>query len=87
MVAADHARSAGARIMRVRVRRAAREQRGQDVIEYAGMLVLVAAVILALLQLGIAGHVHDAVQSAVNTILGHGGGQTSTTAGATGGSR
>ena len=62
------------------IRRAVRAQHGQDVIEYAGMLVLVAAVIVALWQLGIPGHVHDAVQSAVNTILGHGsGGQSNTT--------
>jgi hypothetical protein len=63
-------------------RRGRRAQAGQDLIEYAGMLVLVAAVFVALWQLGIPGHVKDVVDSAVHTVLGSGGGSSATHTGA-----
>ena len=47
-----------------------REQRGQDLIEYGGILILVAAIITALLATGIVGDVANFVKSAVNGIIG-----------------
>jgi Flp pilus assembly pilin Flp len=69
----------------VRMQRAAerlrREQTGQDVIEYAGMVVLVAAIIVAIIQIGIPGKVGTAVSKAVTSIFGGGGGSGSTSTG------
>ena len=47
-----------------------REQSGQDLIEYGGILILVAAIITALLASGIVGDVATFVKSAVNGIVG-----------------
>lgn len=60
-----------------------REQTGQDVIEYAGMIVLVAAIIVAVIQIGLPGKVSNAVSKAVNSIFGggSGGGGASTSGG------
>lgn len=47
------------------------EQRGQDLIEYGGILILVAAIIAALLATGIVGDVATFVKTAVNNIVGN----------------
>lgn len=47
-----------------------REQSGQDLIEYGGILILVAAIIAALLASGIVGDVATFVKNAVNNIIG-----------------
>ena len=47
-----------------------REQRGQDLIEYGGILILVAAIIAALFATGIVGDISSYVKSAVNNIIG-----------------
>jgi Flp pilus assembly pilin Flp len=47
-----------------------REQSGQDLIEYGGILILVAAIIAALLASGIVGDVSKFVSSAVDNIVG-----------------
>ena len=52
------------------VERLSREQTGQDLIEYGGILILVAAIIAALLASGIVGDVSKFVSSAVNNIVG-----------------
>jgi Flp pilus assembly pilin Flp len=52
--------------------RLTREQRGQDLIEYGGILILVAAIIAAMFQLGIISDVKNFVSSAVNNIIGSG---------------
>ncbi len=62
-----------------------REQTGQDVIEYAGMIVLVAAVIVALFQLGIPNTVKGAVTSALHSIFGSDPGSTPAQGGSTAG--
>lgn len=46
------------------------EERGQDLIEYGGILILVAAIIAALLATGIVGDVATFVKTAVNNIIG-----------------
>jgi Flp pilus assembly pilin Flp len=48
------------------------EQRGQDLVEYGGILILVAAIIAAMFQLGIISDVKSFVSSAVNNIIGSG---------------
>jgi Flp pilus assembly pilin Flp len=52
--------------------RLGREQRGQDLIEYGGILILVAAIITALFAIGIPGDISKFVSSAVNNIVGSG---------------
>ncbi|HET6864728.1 MAG TPA: hypothetical protein VFH80_02355 [Solirubrobacteraceae bacterium] len=52
--------------------RLSRDQRGQDLIEYGGILILVAAIIAAMFQLGIVSDVKSFVSSAVNNIIGSG---------------
>lgn len=52
--------------------RAEREQTGQDVIEYAGLVVLVAALIAALFVLHIDTTVKNAVSKALTGIFGGG---------------
>jgi Flp pilus assembly pilin Flp len=47
-----------------------RDERGQDLIEYGGILILVAAIIAALLASGIVGDVATFVKNAVNNIIG-----------------
>jgi Flp pilus assembly pilin Flp len=54
--------------------RARREQTGQDVIEYAGLVVLVAALIAALFVLHIDTTVKTAVGKALSGIFGGGSG-------------
>jgi len=49
-----------------------RDQRGQDLVEYGGILILVAAIIAAMFQLGIVSDVKQFVSSAVNAIIGQG---------------
>jgi len=49
-----------------------REQRGQDLIEYGGILILVAAIIAALFAIGIPGDIKTFVSTAVNNIIGSG---------------
>jgi hypothetical protein len=49
-----------------------REQTGQDVLEYVGMIVLVAAVIALLFGLDLPQKAADAVASAVNSIFSQG---------------
>lgn len=48
-----------------------REQTGQDLIEYAGILVVVAAIIVALIALEPT--ISNAISNAVKSILGSGG--------------
>ena len=50
--------------------RFSREQTGQDLIEYGGILILVAAIIAALLATGIVSDVKNFVSSAVDNIIG-----------------
>jgi hypothetical protein len=52
--------------------RVRREQSGQDVLEYAGMIVLVATVIALLFALNVPTAIHNAVRSAVNSIFSRG---------------
>lgn len=52
--------------------RLSREQTGQDLVEYGGILILVAAIIAAMFQLGIISDVKSFVSSAVNNIIGSG---------------
>ncbi len=59
----------GARRAAERLRR---EERGQDLIEYGGILILVAAIITALFAIGIPAHISSFVSSAVNNIVGSG---------------
>lgn len=47
-----------------------RDQRGQDLVEYAGILILVAAIIAALFSLGIVSDIATFVKTAVNNIIG-----------------
>jgi Flp pilus assembly pilin Flp len=65
----------GARV----AKRSRREQTGQDILEYAGMLALVALIIAAVIAVHIPTKVGDAVSSAVTSILGGGGGGGGTT--------
>lgn len=60
---------AGSRRVADRLRR---EQRGQDLVEYGGILILVAAIIAALFTIGIPGDISKFVSSAVNGIVGSG---------------
>jgi Flp pilus assembly pilin Flp len=55
-----------------------REQTGQDLIEYGGILILVAAIIAALLATGIVSDVGTFVKSAVNNIIGSSAAQNAT---------
>ncbi len=59
-----------------------REQTGQDVIEYSGLIVLIAALIVALFALHIDTTVSNAVKAALSSIFGGGssGGTTTTAA-------
>ena len=59
------------------VDRLEREQTGQDLIEYAGILVVVAAVIVALITLE--PHIKTAITTAVNSIVSPSGGSGSGT--------
>lgn len=52
--------------------RLSREQSGQDLIEYGGILILIAAIIAALFAIGIPGDIKTFVSSAVNNIIGSG---------------
>jgi Flp pilus assembly pilin Flp len=61
--------------------RLARDQRGQDLIEYGGILILVAAIIAAMFQLGIVSDVKNFVSSAVNNIIGSGAASSATKSG------
>lgn len=54
-----------------------REQTGQDVLEYAGMIVLVAAVIALLFTLDLPQKVASAIASAVNSVFSQGSSQYS----------
>lgn len=54
------------------VERLRREQTGQDVLEYAGMIVLVAALVAVLFTLGVPDAIAHAVASAVNSIVSNG---------------
>jgi Flp pilus assembly pilin Flp len=47
-----------------------RDPSGQDLVEYGGILILVAAIIAALLATGIVGDVKTFVSSAVDNIIG-----------------
>jgi hypothetical protein len=49
-----------------------REQTGQDVLEYAGMIVLVAALVAVLFELHVPHTISQAVSSAVNSIVSNG---------------
>lgn len=72
-VALRHARHSLRNHAVVGVRRAAdrlrREQTGQDVLEYAGMIVLVAVVIALLFSLHVPTTVAHAIANAVNAIV------------------
>ncbi len=48
------------------------EERGQDLIEYGGILILIAAIIAALFAIGIPGDISTFVKTAVNNIIGSG---------------
>jgi phosphoribosylcarboxyaminoimidazole (NCAIR) mutase len=48
--------------------RARRGESGQDVIEYAGMVILVCGIIFALTQLPIAGTVKSSIKNALDSI-------------------
>ena len=67
--AVAQAAAKGARRVGDRLRR---EQTGQDVLEYAGMVVLVAAVIVLLFSLHVPTTVAQAVRNAVNAIVSNG---------------
>jgi Flp pilus assembly pilin Flp len=47
-----------------------REQTGQDLIEYGGILIIIAAIIAALISIGIPGDISTVVKNAVNSIIG-----------------
>ena len=49
-----------------------REQTGQDVLEYVGMIVLIAAVIALLFTLNLPTKVADAIASAINSVFSQG---------------
>jgi hypothetical protein len=49
------------------------QEQGQDLIEYAGVLLIVAAIVAALVMVDIPGKVVHAVGQALNDILGGGG--------------
>jgi Flp pilus assembly pilin Flp len=59
--------ASGSRRAAARLRR---EQSGQDLIEYGGILILVAAIIAALFAIGIPGDIATFVKTAVNNIIG-----------------
>ncbi len=61
--------------------RLANEQRGQDLIEYGGILILIAAIIAALFAIGIPGDIKTFVSSAVNNIIGSGAASKATSSG------
>ena len=61
--------------------RLASEQRGQDLIEYGGILILIAAIIAALFAIGIPGDIKTFVSSAVNNIIGSGAASKATSSG------
>jgi Flp pilus assembly pilin Flp len=63
------------------VERLSREQTGQDLVEYGGILILVAAIITALFATGIVSDVSTFVKSAVSSIIGSSAVQNATTAG------
>jgi hypothetical protein len=67
-VVAQHTGRSAARIGE----RLRREQTGQDVLEYAGMIVLVAAVIVLLFTLNVPNTIATAVAHAVNAIVSNG---------------
>ena len=52
-----------------------REEDGQTAVEYAGILAVIALIFVALFQLDLAGDISRAAQSAVNDIIGGGGGE------------
>ena len=58
-----------------------REQRGQDLVEYGGILILVAAIIAALFAIGIPGDISKFVSTAVNNIVGSGATSAATKSG------
>src|SRR5690348_2263129 len=68
--------ASGARLLGARLRlgqaRLRLEQTGQDVLEYAGMIVLVAAVIVLIFSLNVPTTVETAVRNAVNAIVSNG---------------
>lgn len=47
-----------------------RTDRGQTALEYVGLIILIAAIILALFQIGLVGEVEDAVQGFIDDVLG-----------------
>jgi Flp pilus assembly pilin Flp len=71
-IACRYGRSAVARGSARVARRLQREQTGQDVLEYAGMIVLVAAVIALLFTLNVPSTIATAVAHAVNSIVSNG---------------
>ncbi len=58
------ARQASAAVERLR-----REQTGQDLVEYGGVLLVVALIIGALITTGIPGHIASLVKSAVDNVF------------------
>lgn len=70
--------ASGARVAADRLRR---EQRGQDLVEYGGILILIAAIIAALFAIGIPGDIKTFVSSAVNDIIGSGAASKATQTG------
>jgi Flp pilus assembly pilin Flp len=71
-VASRYGRSVIARGSARVAHRLQREQTGQDVLEYAGMIVLVAAVIVLLFTLNVPNTVATAIAHAVNSIVSNG---------------
>lgn len=47
-----------------------REQTGQDIVEYGGILLVIALIIGAIITTGLPGHVASLVKSAVDNVFG-----------------
>ena len=81
-VTAHGAASALARLANAAAVRLQREQTGQDMVEYGGIMLVIAVIIGAMVTTGLPGHIVSLVKSAVDNVFnGH---NPSVTAGQTG---
>jgi Flp pilus assembly pilin Flp len=55
--------------VRAAIERLTDEERGQDVVEYAGIIVIVGLIVAALMQTNIPTHIKTAVGNAIGKIL------------------
>lgn len=69
-VTAQQAAGALAQLAHAAAARLQREQTGQDLVEYGGILLVIALIIGAVITTGLPSHIADLVKSAVDNVFG-----------------